>query len=153
MCWADLASFVLLCGKKISASGVAFGEVCDLFLETCSAVFLAQCVLWCLHLLSNWAASSGDLVVDHSMNEPTGIARAVLWFWLWWIAKSSAFTEVTCPAGVCIDEVWNPPAQHATTTTACHWLVDETDIDASFQSYLRDPKVRLVTPNHWSSLK
>jgi len=99
MCWADLASLVLLCGKKISAPGVAFGEVCDPFLKMCSAVFLAQCVIWCLHLLSNWVASSGDFVVDHSMNEPTWIAWAILRFWFWWIAKSSAFTEVTCPAG------------------------------------------------------
>jgi len=40
-----------------------------------------------------------------------------------WLAQQGAF----------IDEVWNPPAQHTTTTTACHWLVDETDIDASLQ--------------------
>ena len=39
------------------------------------------------------------------------------------IAKSSASTEVTRPAGALIDAVWNPPTQHAATATACHWLV------------------------------
>jgi len=39
------------------------------------------------------------------------------------IAKSSASTEVTRPAGTLIDAVWNSPTQHAATATACHWLV------------------------------
>ena len=36
------------------------------------------------------------------------------------IAKNSASTEVTCPAGAFIDAVWNPLTQHAASVIACH---------------------------------
>ena len=69
--------FVLLCSKKVSASGVASGKVYDPCLKTLFTVLLAQSIIRCLHLFLNWTAGSSRFVVDLSMYKPPGIAWAV----------------------------------------------------------------------------